>query len=321
MKIGIWTDTNENLAAMKISAYHKAKGDDVERWFPFTVYDRIYACKIFGDEYTQLPEQPFQTDEIIYGGTGFDVKIVGEREKYIKGQDLPPEIEHIYPDYELYGVKRAIGFLSRGCPNRCPFCLISIKEGVVSNKVADVSEFWKGQKEIEILDPNLLACKDHIELLQQLIDTKAKINFSQGLDARFITDENAELLSTIKLSMVHFAMDLPQNNERVKKGLEIFLKHNPKINKRNIVVYVLTNFNTTFEQDYERINIIKSLGIKPDVRIYRKETAPRITRDLARWCNNRRIYGVTPSFYDYIPRVDGKTIREIYFRGRKKYNG
>jgi hypothetical protein len=315
MDIGIWTDTDSNLAAMKISAWHKEKGDSVERWFPIKQYDRIYASKVFGDEYTQLPATPFMADEVIYGGTGFNISISGGKEKYIKENELPPEIEHIYPDYDLFGCKRAMGFATRGCPNACGFCLVSRKEGIVSHKVADISEFWRGQKVIDLLDPNLLACDQHEEIIKQLIDSGAKVIFNQGLDARFITERNAELLSHVRTKIVHFALDLPKNTEKIIAGLKTYIKFNPHVNPHDIIVYVLTNYNTDYVQDIARIKRLQEIGVKPDVRIYRKNSAPQLTRDLARWVNNKYIYWSEPDFMNYVPRKDGKTIKEIYFGG------
>lgn len=337
MNIGIWTDTEENLAAMKISAWHKAHGDSVARIFPMAHYDRIYACKIFGDEYTQLPEYNFDADEVIYGGTGFSITVKNGREVFLNStktrdklwldfgkivsywSELPSEVEHIYPDYDLFGIKnRAIGFTTRGCPNACQFCLVSCKEGVKSVKVADISEFWRGQKEIDLMDANLLACPEHEEIIRQLIDSKAKVNFNQGLDARFINDDNAKMLSKVKVKMMHFALDLPHNTDRVVQGLLTYRKYNPQVNMRNICVYVLTNFNTTFEEDYERIKRLQEIGLTPDVRIYRKDTAPKLIKDLARWCNNRFVYRSCPDFMDYVPRADGRTIRQIYFESEEE---
>lgn len=312
MDIGIWTDTNLNLPAMKISAWHKAQGDNVEMIYNQKHYDKVYACKVFGDEYTQPPNFYFDADVIEYGGTGWNISIVNDRERFTKDKELPYEIEHIYPDYDLFGIKRAIGFTTRGCPNGCGFCLISCKEGLISHKVADISEFWRGQKEIDLMDPNLLACDQHEDILQQLIDSKARVNFNQGLDARFITERNAEMLSHVKIKTVHFAYDLMRNGERIINGLKTFKRFNPHVGERDICVYVLTNYNTSFEQDYQRVKELQALGISPDIRIYRKDTAPRITRDFARWCNNRAIYRTTPDFMEYIPRADGRTIKEIY---------
>lgn len=123
-----------NLVLMKISAYHKANGDNVEWLFPLKHYDIVYVSKVFGDEYTKMGMEVIQADKIINGGTGFAIKIVDGKEEYEKTNDgeLPYEIEHIYPDYELYPEltkDKAYGFLTRGCPNKCSFCCVWKKEG------------------------------------------------------------------------------------------------------------------------------------------------------------------------------------------------
>lgn len=304
----------------KISAYHKLQGDTVEFVNHFTHYDKAYVSKVFGDEYSLADDTYINADEIVFGGTGFAITVENGKEVYHKERDknLPDEIEHMYPDYSLYPEltkNTAYGFLTRGCCNNCDFCLVSKKEGICSLKVADLSEFWRGQKNIVLLDPNILACKDIISLLQQLIDSKAKIDFCQGLDARFITEEVALLLKQIKVKMFHFAFDFMRNEKAIVKGLKTFVDvlGYDENKSRNCYVYVLTNYNTTFEEDMYRIKLIQECGLAPDVRIYRKGTAPRITRDLQRWCNNRFIYRSTPDFMDYVPRADGKNIRQIYF--------
>lgn len=223
-------------------------------------------------------------DEIIKGGTGYDLK-----------NKLPDDIEHIYPDYSLYPdltKDTAYGFLTRGCPNDCPFCIVSKKEGRKSVKVADLGEFWNGQKNIKLLDPNLLACNEHLTLLQQLIDSKAVVDFTQGLDARLINENNIELLAKIKVKMVHFAFDLMKNEKAIIKGLKLF-KEITKIDERKTGVYILTNFNTTTEEDLYRIYTVRDLGYMPYVMIFNKPTAPQVTKDLQRWCNNRVIYNAS----------------------------
>lgn len=319
MKIGLYdVDSHNfpNLPLMKISAWHKSQGDEVEWWFPMMHYDKVYVSKVFGDEYSQMDMTVISADEIVFGGTGFAITVEDGKEVYHKDRDkdLPYEIEHIYPDYSLYPEltkDKAYGFLTRGCCNNCSFCIVSQKEGMCSHKVADLSEWWRGQKEIILLDANILACKDRISLLQSLIDSGATVDFTQGLDARFITPEIAEMLGKIKTKMYHFAFDFMKNEKAIVKGLKTFVDI-VKPDERKCCVYVLTNYDTTFEQDYYRIKKLQELGLSPDVRIYRKNTAPPITRDLQRWCNNRFIYRSGVDFYDYIPRADGKTIREIY---------
>lgn len=319
MRIGLYDADGHkfpNLPLMKISAWHKSKGDSVEFAVPLAEYDRVYVSRVFGDEYSRFENFCFNAKEIVYGGTGFAITIENGREVYTKKNDksLPFEIEHIYPDYSLYSTltkNTAYGFLTRGCPNDCGFCIVSKKEGRISKKVADLSEFWRGQSHIKLLDANLLACKDKIDLLNQLAKSGAKVDFTQGLDARFITDEVVDLLAGIKIDKAHFAFDFMKNERAIIKGLQIF-QQKCTVRSREAIVYMLTNYDTTIKDDLYRVNAIRDLGFQPDVRIYRKSTAPRVLRDLQRWCNNRFIFH-SCDFMDYVPRKDGKTIRELYF--------
>lgn len=321
MKIGLFdVDSHNfpNLPLMKISAWHKAKGDDVEFVFPLARYDRIYVSKTFGNEYSQMPQFSLQADEIVYGGTGFAIKIVDGKEEYVPCDDKPlnEEIEHIYPDYSLYPnltKNTAFGFLTRGCPNNCPFCIVSKKEGRQSLRVARLEEFWRGQKTIKLLDANLLACKERIDILCELAQSGAWVDFTQGLDARFITEDVAKHLKKVKIKTVHFAFDLMKNADAIIEGLKTYKRICGGDERKNIV-YMLTNYNTSIDEDLWRIEKIKECGFHPDVRVYRKPTAPKILRDMQRWCNNRVLFN-SCNFMDYVPRADGKTIKEIYFEG------
>ena len=312
-----------NLPLMKLSAWHKANGDTVEWYEPLfhsmgEPFDRVYMSKVFGDEYSQDYPYYVNAKEVIKGGTGYHIHIENGKEVFDKDnhKNLPDEVEHIYPDYSLYPEHTkdtAYGFLTRGCCNNCSFCIVSKKEGLCSHKVADLSEFWRGQKNIKLLDPNLLACKEHLDLLQQLADSKAKVDFTQGLDARFINEQNLEILKQINISMLHFAFDFMKFEKQIVRGLSL-AKERLQISDRNAIVYMLTNYDTTIEEDLYRIQKIREIGFAPDVRIYRKETLPHphILRDLQRWANNRFIYR-SCEFMDYVPRSDGKTIKELYF--------
>lgn len=312
-----------NLPLMKLSAWHKANRDTVEWYEPVyhgmgEPFDIVYMSKVFGNEYT--PDYPYYVNakKIIKGGTGYDIHIHDGKEDFDQEshKNLPDEVEHIYPDYSLYPEytkDTAYGFLTRGCCNHCSFCIVSKKEGDCSHKVADLSEFWRGQKNIKLLDPNLLACKDHLELLQQLADSKAKVDFTQGLDARFLNEKNLELLKQINISRIHFAFDFMKAEKQIVKGLSLAKeKLNP--DSRKATVYILTNYDTTIEEDLYRIQMVREIGFDPDVRIYRKEMLPHphILRDLQRWANNRWIYR-SCDFMDYVPRRNGKTIRELYY--------
>ena len=280
-----------NLALMKISAWHKAKGDDVEWCFPFYHYDIVYQSKVFDDTYSPDIEWVPMADKIIKGGTGYGLD-----------NKLPDEIEHIYPDYSLYPEltkDTAYGFLTRGCPRHCKFCIVGDKEGLRSVKVADLSEFWRGQKNIVLLDPNILACKnrDKYDLLQQLIDSRAVVDFSQGLDIRLTNPDVAEYLNNIRVKRLHFAWDNP--NDDLTPYFERFTEQYKRKSSSGKVVYVLTNFNSTMEQNLYRIYTLRDLGYDPYVMVYDKPNAPKEIRDLQRWCNNRFIFRVCERFEDY----------------------
>lgn len=325
MRVGLIDVDGHNfpsLPLMKISAFHKAKGDSVEWYDPLfhslcEPLDIVYMSKVFSDEYTKDYPYFVNAKQIKKGGTGYAIQVIDGVEVYDKSKDLelPYEIEHIYPDYSIYPEltkNKAYGFLTRGCCNNCSFCIVSKKESRCSHKVADLNEWWNGQKEIVLLDPNILACKDHLELLQQLADSKATVDFTQGLDARFLTKENLEILSNIKIKMIHFAFDFMKNEKKIIQGLTL-AKDMLNVSERNSCVYMLTNYDTTIDEDLYRLKKIKEVGHTPDVRIYRKESLPKphILRDMQRWCNNRFIYRST-EFQDYVPRKDGKTIKELY---------
>lgn len=201
--------------------------------------------------------------------------------------NLPPEIEHIYPDYSLYPTMTkdtAYGFLTRGCPRGCSFCHVAAKEGRCSRKVADLTEFWNGQKNIVLCDPNILACKDRMQLLQQLVDSNAWIDFNQGLDVRLINEEVLELLKRIKIKSIHFAYDDYKQKELIEEKLR-FVHENTKWNHSKTSVYILTNFDTSYDQDIERVEFMRKVDMHPYVMVYDKKHANVKYRMLQRYCN------------------------------------
>ena len=304
MKIGLIDVDGHNypnLPLMKISAWHKSQGDSVEWYEPlFSGHmDKVYMSKVFS--FTPDYEYFVDADEVIKGGTGYAISLIGVRETYDKSKDAPlaDEIEHIYPDYDLYGIDYAIGFLTRGCPRGCSFCHVKEKEGLCSYKVADLSEFWKDQKKIVLCDPNILACKDHMDLLKQLADSKAKVNFNQGLDIRLVNDQNIELLKKIRLESIHFAFDRWQDKDVIEPKLRQFVeKTGYNRGKGNVMCYILCNFDTTLEQDIYRIQLCRELNICPYPMIYDKEHCDPIYKKLQRWCNNVIFWGC-PTFEEY----------------------
>ena len=279
-----------NLCLMKLSAYHKGRGDAVELWRPEGWYDVVYKSRVFTDTYSKDNLYIANADQIIRGGTG-----------YGPGPDLPDVVEHQRPDYSLYPQfpDTAYGFLTRGCPRACGFCIVSGKEGRHSRQVADLSEFWDGQREIKLLDPNLLACPDHERLLLQLADSRAYVDFSQGLDIRLTTPDNVALLNRVRTKAAHFAWDDP--NADLTGYFRRFVELTSIKSNRQRRVYVLTNFGSTHEQDLYRVETLRSLGYDPYVMVYDRPSAPALTRHLQRWVNNKRIFYTVPCFSDYRP--------------------
>jgi len=333
MKIGLIDVDGHNypnLPLMKISAYHKKRGDSVEWYEPiFSGHmDKVYMSKVFS--YT--PDYPYhiKADEIIKGGSGYCIRLEDGKEIYDRSKDsqLPYEIEHIYPDYSLYGITdTAYGFLTRGCPRGCKFCHVEAKEGRKTYKVADLSEFWNGQKKIVLMDANLIACREWKDLMQQLIDSKASVDINQGVDIRMMTEEKAQMFKKLNTYNIHFAWDRYADKNIIVPKFKMF-KEITNISRSKLTVYILTNFDTTHEQDLDRIYTVKKLGFHPFVMIYNKDSFVDVDKNgkpiclkplwelrktysmeqikhfekcwrLAMWTNNRLIFAKCEKFEDF----------------------
>ena len=261
MKIGL-VDVDghnfPNLALMRISSYHKAKGDDVEWWWSdFIHYDIVYMSKIFSDVYSPDVPEPLNADKVIKGGTGYAIRTVGGKEIFDKSKDvdLPPEIEKSFPDYSIYPqFPFAVSMTSRGCPR---------------------------------------------DLMRQYRDTGAYIDFTQGIDIRLVNDDDIADLNAMRIKEVHFAWDNPTDDlaERFRLYAEQ-ATHKP--HGRYGTVYVLTNYNSTMEENLYRIYTLRDLGYDPYVMIYNKPSAPKEIRHLQRWCNNKIIFKSVKRFEDYM---------------------
>lgn len=291
-----------NLALMRISAFHKAQGDEVEWWWTDLIhYDRVYMSKIFSNAYSPDVPEPLNADEVIKGGTGYCITLGEDGKEHFdqsKNRSLPPEIERMFPDYSIYPqFDFAVSMTSRGCPRGCSFCHVQAKEGCASRKVADVSDFWNGQREIKVLDPNITACREKRDLMRQYRETGAWIDFTQGIDIRLTNEADIDDLNHMKIKRLHFAWDNPQDDleDRFRRFSDLFRIKDP----RRKMVYCLTNYNSTMEQNLYRIYTLRDLGFDPFVMIYNKPDAPREIRDLQRWCNSKFIFKKCRRFEDY----------------------
>lgn len=279
-----------NLCLMKISAYHKARGDSVEWHDGRKKYDLVYMSRVFTDTYSKDFGGNVKADRIIKGGTGYGTD-----------NKLPYEVEHMRPDYGMYPqfAGTAYGFLTRGCPRGCGFCIVADKEGKKITAVADLAEFWNGEKEIKLLDANILACPDWERLLLQLAQSGAWVDFTQGLDIRLVTPEKAAALNKIRTKMLHFAWDNPEDD--LIPHFKKFLEYTDVKDCRKRRVYVLTNYGSSHEQDLYRVYALRDMGYDPYVMVYEKPSAPQETRRLQRWVNNKRLFYAVKDFKDYDP--------------------
>jgi len=300
-----------NLALMRISAYHKAQGDEVVWWWSdFEHYDIVYMSKIFSDAYSKDVPEPMNADKVIKGGTGYCISLGEDGKEHFdqsKNVKLPPEMEKMFPDYSIYPqFPFAVSMTSRGCPRGCSFCHVQAKEGCASRKVADVSDFWTpeiGKKEIKVLDPNITACLDKRDLMKQYRETGVWIDFTQGIDIRLTNPKDIDDLNHMKIKRLHFAWDNPADDleDKFRQFSDLFeIK-----DYRRKMVYCLTNYEDVSEQEHidralYRIYRLRDMGYDPYCMVYDKPHAPKQIRRLQRWCNSKFIFKKCPRFEDYV---------------------
>lgn len=240
-----------NLALMKLSAYHKARGDQVYLNFPLDRPDITYASCVFT---WNGKRRPYVPDGAILGGSGIDLKA-----------ELPAEIEHMMPDYSLYpnvsplAKDSSIGFTSRGCIRRCKWCIVPEKEAGI-RAVARIYQFWnRGHRKIVLLDNNLLAAPNWRQTLEDLLAEELKVDFNQGLDIRLVNEENVNYLKRVRLvKQLRFAFDDIAYETAMRRGIELLL--DAGIHSRKLFFYVLQGFGDD-ETAVERIDILRSYNV------------------------------------------------------------
>lgn len=268
-----------NLALMKLSAWHKAHGHSVEMFKPLfkSQYDKIYSSKVF----TFTPEDEY-------------LPAYAERHGIGRGDMgvLPDEIEHTCPDYSLYGSTHAQGFVTRGCPNKCPWCVVPKKEGAIRAH-AEVEEFLGGMKELVLMDNNILAHEHGLREMEKIGRMGVKLDCNQGLDARLVDPAVANVLGKIRWSVLRFACDQASQMPHVERAVRLIRSASGK--KGNVFCYVLVK---DIPDALERVEFLRRLGVDPFAQPYRDFSTnaepDRELKDFARWVNHKAIFKSVP---------------------------
>ena len=279
-----------NYALMKLSAYHKAQGDHVEWWIPIAEYDKVYSSKIF----TFSPEEPNLPPDTIKGGTG-----------YGNLDWLPPEVDVMQPDYSIYpDCGHAVGFLTRGCIRKCPWCIVPKKEGNIQ-----AYRLWQEVKrpdsrDIVFMDNNVLACDHGIEQMADMIGQNVRIDFNQGMDARLITPEVAEIISKLKwIRHIRMSCDTDAMLDTVLDRIDLLKQHGTK--PYRVFVYLLVQ---DIESAEKRAIALRNAGVDVFAQPYRdfenKIEPTKQMKALARWVNRKEIFKKVERFAYYTRRAN-----------------
>lgn len=286
-----------NLALMKISAYHKQNGDNVEWYTPFAEkYDIVYVAKVFTftNDYMYAINN---ADCVVRGGTGYDYRTV-----------LPTQIDRMQPDYTLYTYidrHTAYGFLTRGCPNKCKWCVVPKKEGNI-RPYMDVDDIAiDNRHNLVLMDNNILAAGDYaMEQFEKIINSRYRVDFNQGLDARLVDNEAAKILAKMRwISSIRFGCDTPTQIVEVEKAISLIDQYSA--NPKHYFLYTI--ITKDMNESYERISHFRrNKRIRVQAQPYReldnpKQVLPQWQKDMARWANRKEIFK-TVDFKDYVPR-------------------
>lgn len=287
--------TFPNLALMKISAYHKKQGDIVDWYTPLEHYDKLYMAKVFSFTQDYL-QHITNTDCIEKGGTGYDITKV-----------LPLEIDRMQPDYNLYpriDNKTAYGFLTRGCPNKCKWCVVPTKEGKISPYM-DIEEIAvNGRKNIILMDNNVLASDYGLRQIEKIVSIGIRVDFNQGLDARLVTDDIAQLLAKVKwIKRIRFGCDTPGQIAECERATALIDKYGYK--GEYFFYCILLN---DFKEAFSRVNHWRGKGCRflPYCQPYRdlnnpRQIIPQWQKDMASWADKKQVFW-TCEFKDFESR-------------------
>lgn len=265
-----------NLALMKLSAWHKAHDIPIVRWKPDTLYRGVYSGKVFTfTPETKLPEIA------VRGGTGYQNDLV-----------LKEEIEHLCPDYSLYRSTFSQGFLTRGCPNKCSWCIVPSKEGPIRAH-ADIEEFLR-HPNVVLMDNNVLAHDHGITQIEKMGRMQVKVDFNQGLDARRIDRQIAKRLSKLKwFHPLRLACDTKSQMGHIQKAVTLLRYYN--CTPQRYSVYVLVK---DIDDALERVMFLNGMGLDPFAQPYRDfhTDAPptKEQKAFARWVNHKAVFRSAP---------------------------
>ena len=236
-------DKFPNYALMKISAYHKSIGDDVEWWNPLFEYDKVYSSKVF--DFTQ--ENPYLPRNTIRGGTGYGIF-----------ENLPEEIDIMFPDYSIYPqCDYAIGFITRGCPNKCPHCYVPQKEGEIKPYRTWQEIVRNDTKKLTLMDNNILAHPHGIEQLRQLAETDYLIDINQAMSVFKVNEAVADILARIKWQKyIRFSVDQKAQINGAKKVAHLLKERG--IPSSKLFFYCL--ITEDLEDDLERIYAMRDIN-------------------------------------------------------------
>lgn len=213
-----------NYALMKISAWHKAQGDTIEWWEPLGSYDKVYSSKVFGF----TPENPYLPPGTVKGGTGYGLFT-----------ELAPEVEAMFPDYSIYpSCDYAIGCITRGCPNHCRWCIVPKKEGDIRPYRTWRQLVRPHTDKLVLMDNNILACDYGIGQLADMIGSGYKIDLNQGMDARLVTPEIADILARLNwIRYLRFSCDQESQIEPILRTCRLLAERGVK--PYRVLVYLL----------------------------------------------------------------------------------